>query len=169
MSRLREVSIRTAILTSLTVFSPCAVTDEIVAILDLKFMEDTGDTAAVMCVGDGDEDCVVWATYYLFEASVDKIISGTLPERRFFLIYGQHALRKKNFRNVVALLKRRDVSDPNEPPYQITQWGKKRKMYCFDRREGEDIDVEISNDGHQQLNCFDPDYYDGRESIEIRR
>ena len=89
--------------------------DEIVAILDLKFIEDTGDTATIICFGENNEDCGVWATDYLFEAKVDKVISGELSDDRFLVLFGKHALKKKSFRNVIALLKKRKVDDPSEP------------------------------------------------------
>ncbi len=83
--------------------APLASAEEIVAILDLKFIEDTGEAAVFVC-GD-DEPCGTWATYYLFEANVDRVISGELPTDRFRVLYGQHALKQnKYFRNVVTLL-----------------------------------------------------------------
>ncbi|WP_129775207.1 hypothetical protein [Peristeroidobacter soli] len=38
---------------------------DLVAIVDLKFLESTDQPAAVMCFGDKDEDCVLWATHNL--------------------------------------------------------------------------------------------------------
>ena len=139
--------------------APYAPAEEIVAVLDLKFIEDTGDTAVVFCFGEDDEDCGTWATYYLFEARVDKIISGDLPDKRFLVIYGKHALKKRNFRNVIALLKRREGDDPSEPQYRITQWGEKRKMYCFDRREDEGTEIDVERNYQHKLNCYDQKFY----------
>ena len=133
--------------------------EEIVAILDLKFVEDTGDTAAVLCFGEEDADCGVWATYYLFEASVDKVISGELPNDKFLVLFGRHALKKRSFRNVIALLKERDVEDPNEPQYRISQWGEKRTMYCFDRRDDDEIEIDVERNERFSLNCFDQKTY----------
>lgn len=136
-----------------------ATAEEIVAILDLKFIEDTGDTAAALCFGENDEDCGVWATHYLFEAKVDKVISGELPDERFLVLFGKHALKKKNFRNIIALLKKREVDDPSEPQYRISQWGEKRTMYCFDRREDDDTETDVERDDQYELNCYDQKFY----------
>ncbi len=76
---------------------PGVSAEEIVAILDLKFIEETDLTAAVMCYGDDEDDCFQWAVHYLFEAKVDKVVSGNLPDKRFLVLYGSHALRKKTF------------------------------------------------------------------------
>ena len=38
--------------------------DDLVALVDLKFLEATDKTAEVMCFGEGDSDCGVWATFY---------------------------------------------------------------------------------------------------------
>ena len=133
--------------------------EEIVAVLDLKFIEETDKTAVVMCYGNDDDDCGVWAVHYMFEAKVDKVISGNLPDKRFLVLFGKHALARKNIRNVVALLKKLDVDDPDEPQYQITQWGERRKMYCFDRREDDETEVGVEVNGKYQLNGYDPEYY----------
>ena len=108
--------------------APSVASEEIVAVLDLKFIEETDDTAVVMCLGEEDDDCFQWAVYYVFEAKVDKVISGELPDKRFRVLFGRHAL-KKNFRNVIALLKERETDNSDEPKYRIFQWGEKRTTY----------------------------------------
>ena len=134
-----------------------ASAEEIVAILDLKFVEETDLTAAVMCYGDDEDDCHPWAVHYLFEAKVDKVISGNLPEKRFLVLYGSHALKKKNFRNIIALLKERDANGPGEARYRIAQWGEKRSMYCFDKMQGDDTEIDVARNGQSELNCYDQD------------
>lgn len=155
----RKTLIRPLIATVLLFVTPAAMAEEIVAILDLEFIEDTGDTAAVLCFDEDDADCGVWATYYLFEAKVDKVISGELPSERFLVLYGQHALKKENFRNVVALLKEREVENPSEPQYRIFQWGEKRTMYCFEKRDDDNTEIDVERNERFSLNCFDQDTY----------
>ncbi len=133
--------------------------EEIVAIVDLKFIEETEDTAAVLCLGDEDDDCFPWAVYYIFEARIDKVISGNLPDKRFRVLFGRHALKKKNFRNVIALFEERETDDPDEPQYRISQWGEKRTMYCFDYREDDDAEISVSRNDQFELNCYDQDSY----------
>jgi len=143
-----------AIITSTLLMPPTVVADEIVAILDLKFIENTGEPGGYLCIGD--EECGVWAVFYLFEASVDKVISGELPEKKFLVLYARHALREKSFRNIVALLKAREPDDFSAASYQITQWGEKRDMYCFSRRDDEDVESDVILNDQYPLNCYDP-------------
>ena len=143
----------------LFLISSFAEGDEIVAILDLQFIEDTGDTAVVICFGENDEDCGEYATYYLFEAKVDKVISGELPDDRFLVLFGKHALRKKNFRNVIALLEKRDTDDPDEPQYRISRWGEKRTMYCFDHWHDDDTEIGVLRNDEFELNCYEQKFY----------
>lgn len=140
------------------------MSDEIVAILDLKFIEDTGDTSMVLCYDENDEECGTWATYYLFEARVRKTIRGELPNKRFRVLYGQHALKKKDFYTVIALLEPIDPPDPgvppdpNEPQYRLRR-GEKRTMYCFDYVEGDDTDVVVERNDQIELSCYDRKTY----------
>ena len=64
-----------------------------IAILDLKFIADTGKPAGYLCLGNKDEDCVEWATLYVFEARVRKVLKGELAHKRFRVVGGRHALR----------------------------------------------------------------------------
>ena len=142
--------------------------EQIVAMLDLKFIEDTGETASLVC--DGVDDCYVYATHYLFDAKVDKVISGDLPDKRFRVQYGTHALRKKNFRNVVALLKKQESGGQGqeEAQYVIEQWGEKLKLYCFEAdfddesdeksdEESKDAGLEnvVNPNDRRALNCYE--------------
>ncbi len=155
--------------TCVLVFASYASADEIVAVLDLKFIEETDKVAALMCFGENNEDCDVWAMHYLFEAKVDKVISGELPEKRFPVLYGRHAMKKENYRNVVVMLKRLDAAEESDPQYRILQWGEKRDMYCFDQRFDVETEVAVEVNSKHQLNCFDPDLNLGKESFEIQQ
>ena len=128
--------------------------EEIVAVLDLKFIENTGEPGGYLCFDD--DECGVWAVFYLFEASVDRVISGELPEKKFLVLYARHALREKNFRNIIALLKKREPDDFSEASYQITQWGQKRDLYCFNRRDDEEVETDVILNDQYPLNCYDP-------------
>ncbi|MEM8815075.1 MAG: hypothetical protein AAGE85_04570 [Pseudomonadota bacterium] len=143
---------------ALSATSPRAHAEDVVAVLDLKFIEDTGDPARLLCLDEINDDCITWATFYLFEAKVDRVVSGDLPAKRFLVLFGRHALPEKNLRNVVALLTKLKTDDPNRPRYQVTQIGDKREVYCFDRLAGQEAEIEL--DGERPLRCFDPDRSD---------
>ena len=142
----------------LALLAPPAVhADEtVVAILDLKFIEDTGDPASVLCLGDDEESCVQWASLYLFEARVRKTISGELPRGPFRVLGGRHALIKKNLRGVIAILTKLEAGEPEAPRYQILRWGSKMELYCFEpppKRQSEaELDVDLEG---TQLSCYD--------------
>lgn len=149
-----RTSVLTAVLASAMLISPRLCAEEIVAILDLKFIENTGEPGGYICFDD--DECGVWAVFYLFEASVDEVISGDLPEKKFLVLYARHALREKNFRNVVALLKEREPDDISAAKYQITHTGQVREMYCFTRRDDEEVDTDVVLNDQHSLNCYDP-------------
>ena len=141
-------------LASTMLISPRLDAEEIVAILDLKFIENTGEPGGYICFDD--DECDVWAVFYLFEASVDEVISGDLPDKKFLVLYARHALREKNFRNVVALLKEREPDEFSAAKYQIAHTGQEREMYCFTRREDEEVDTDVILNDQHPLNCYDP-------------
>lgn len=149
-----RTSILTVTLASAMLISPRSGAEEIVAVLDLKFVENTGEPGGYICFDD--DECDVWSEYYLFEASVDKVISGDLPEKKFFVLYARHNLGEKNLRNVVALLKEREPGEFSAAKYQITHTGQEREMYCFTRREGEEVDTDVTLNGRLPLNCHEP-------------
>lgn len=60
-----------------------AIAEEIVAIVDLEFVEETETVAAVLCMGDEETDCDPWAHYYVFEATPIRVLRGSLPEEPF--------------------------------------------------------------------------------------
>lgn len=156
---MRITPIRFALTATSLLIATSAAAEEIVAILDLKFIEETDKTASVLCLGENDDDCFEWAVHYIFEAKVDKIISGDLPDERFRVLFGSHALKKKNFRNIIALLKEREADDPDEPRYRISQWGEKRTMYCFDYWKDDDTETGVLRNDQFELNCYDQEFY----------
>lgn len=79
--------------------SGLARAQELIAELDLKFVRETRQVVALMCL---DDDCVPSAYGYVFEARVKRRIFGAAPEGRFTVLYGHHALPTKNFAGVVA-------------------------------------------------------------------
>lgn len=131
--------------------------EDVIAILDLKFIEDTGRPAGYLCLGEGEEDCVEWAPLYLFEARVRKVLKGELPRKPFRLLGGRHALMKKDIRGVVAILKKLEESNPDEPQYQIQRWGSKMELYCFGPsvEEQKQTNVAVDLEG-VSLSCYDP-------------
>jgi hypothetical protein len=132
--------------------SPKCLAEELAAVLDLKFIKDTGETAEVMCFGEAEEDCGTWATFYLFEAKVKKVISGDFPKNKFKVLFGAHALKVGNFKGVVATLK--SLPEDHEARYQITEWGEEKEMYCFRAEEGEEYNVK-QEPGGPDFRCYE--------------
>ena len=113
----------TLAMVTLTIHATASAAD-LVALVDLEFLRETDKTAAVMCFGDSEEDCGVWATFYLYKAKIRKIITGTEPRKTVLVLYGHHALLKKDFRGVLASMIKLESKDEKEPQYQITSWGR---------------------------------------------
>jgi hypothetical protein len=140
------------IFTLLLLLPTCLSAEEIVAVLDMKFIKDTGETAVTLCFDHDEEDCVQWATFNLYEAKVKKVLSGELPSKKIKVIYGRHALMPKRFSNVAVVLV--PLKDHKEAEYQIQEWGELRKMYCFKGNDRQPKNVSDEN-SEQQLKCYD--------------
>ena len=133
----------------LILLSPLAYTQDLVAILDLKFVKKTDNAAAWMCYGENDEDCHPWAYFYIFDAKVKDVISGELNKKKIRVLFGRHALKQGRHKNVIATLSKLERGE--EAEYQILEWGTKKEMYCFSgegnkmynvRLESSDIDLK---------------------------
>jgi hypothetical protein len=138
---------------------PHVIAEEVVAVVDLKFLKETDQTAAVLCLGesDEDEDCVVWAHHYLWEARIRKVIAGAVTEKRFLVLFGRHALMKKDIRNIVVLMKRLESNSPAEARYQILEWGHKRQLVCFSAEIARQAPWKLGSPGGDAINCFEAD------------
>lgn len=136
--------------------SPSAFSEEVIAVVDLKFLEDTGEAASTLCFEEeGQSDnCTTWATLYLFEARVRKVIHGELVRRQFPVWFGRHALKKGNIRNVVARLK--PLPAQHEASYQIVALGEKEELYCFATDEGQAANVIVELQGIR-MQCYEPE------------
>ncbi|MGN0921732.1 MAG: hypothetical protein ACI4NJ_08445 [Cellvibrio sp.] len=131
-------------------FSSCCHSEELIAKLDLKFIKDTGKTAGVMCYGDNEADCHTWATFYLYEAKVKKVVSGSLPENKFTVIYGRHALRKNNHKGVVVRLNK--LLPDADAQYQISEFGQNYELVCFQSDESKNFSAGLEL-GNEKLKC----------------
>jgi hypothetical protein len=127
--------------------------EDLVAVVDLKFLEETELTAAVICFGE--DECDVWATHYLWEARVRKVISGTEPDKRFLVLFGAHALKQQDFRNVLATMKRLEPGAYPNARYQIQQWGEQRELVCFASSAAPNAPLELKEGGAESQRCFD--------------
>lgn len=132
--------------------------EELIAIVDLKYLKETEQVVATMCIG---EECFPWAHGYLFEARVRKVINGDLPEganqAKFLVLYGHHAMRTADVRGVVAKL-RKLTDGIDGAQYQIADTGTDGGKYCF-RWYSSDDEAPAENHGGQLLRCFYPDEY----------
>ena len=156
---MKQMLISLFVVLILVATSPSAHAEDIVAILDLEFIEDTGETAAVLCLGDDDSDCVPWATFYVFEATPLRVIKGELPEEPFAVLFGRHALKKQDFYDVVAMIEHLEDADPDRPQYQILKRGERLSMYCFDRQDGDEAELAVELNDSEQLKCFHPERF----------
>jgi len=107
-------------LISLAVLSTSfAAAQEIKVLADLKFLENTQEAASQFCV-DG-EGCNTWATFYLYDATVVKRLSGGLKEVEFKVIYGRHALAEQDMRNAQLTLSKLPTGNKFNAMYQVTE------------------------------------------------
>jgi hypothetical protein len=131
--------------------------DELVALVDLKFLRETDETAAVLCLGDEESDCGVWATHYLWKATVRRVYSGVEAERHFLVLYGRHALLKKNIREMAVVLKRLKPDAPFGARYQVVDLGVPQKLVCFRRALSRKDAQSLSRPGADPLSCLGAD------------
>lgn len=133
--------------------SPVTLAEEVIAVVDLKFLKETGKVASTLCFegGDIENDCTTWATFYLFEARVKKVVSGEPRARKFHVWFGRHALRKGNIKNMVAKLK--PLPQENEVDYQVIEWGERKELYCFGADENESYNTNIELQG-TNMQCY---------------
>lgn len=130
-----------------------ALAEDLVAVVDLKFLKDTGEASSTLCFEEVNEekDCATWATFYLFEARVKKVVSRELSGRKFRVWFGIHALKKGNIKNMVAKL--RPLPPEHEAEYQIVAWGEKKELYCFEAKERETYNTNIEPEG-TNMQCY---------------
>lgn len=133
-----------------------ALAEDVIAVVDLKFLKDTGEASSTLCFEEVNEekDCATWATFYLFEARVKKVVSGELSSRKFRAWFGVHALKKGNIKNMVAKLK--PLPPEREAEYQILAWGEKMELFCFDAKENETFNTNIEPEG-KKMQCYGHD------------
>jgi hypothetical protein len=139
--------------------SPCFAEpeEELVAVVDLKFLRETDETAAVLCLGEEESDCGVWATHYLWRATVRKVYAGAEVERHFLVLYGRHALRKKDIREMTVVMKRLKENAPFGARYQVVDLGIRQKLLCFRHPlQREDVQT-LSKPGADPLSCLGTD------------
>jgi len=99
---------------------PCCAfaVNEIKVQADLEFLLDTQKESGKLCFGE--KDCSTWSTFYLFNASVNKVIVGTEPSPSFKVIYGRHALLKQDLNDVVITLRELEQGNSFGAKYQVT-------------------------------------------------
>lgn len=137
--------------------APAAADVPSVALIDLHFIKATDRVGAVMCYGDLDEDCHPWAHIYVYEVRVRKTLHGEAPPKKFRAIYSRHALLKKDFLGVVALVRKLDEPGVDGETHQISEWAERVDVWCFRRLDLDGkADVKVE-DGEKKLNCYKQD------------
>lgn len=125
---------------------------EIVAVLDLKFVKETESVAAWMCYGEHEEDCHPWAYFYVFDATVQEVVTGNLTHKKIKVLFGRHALKKGRHKNIVASLSR--LPGTSEADYQIVELGSIKKMYCFSDNANKLYNVRLET-SKADLKCYE--------------
>jgi hypothetical protein len=128
---------------------------ETVAFIDMKFMQDTGKTGAVMCDDRGD-NCQRWAGLYVFEVRVRQVLAGDEPPRKFIATFSKHALKQGNFKRVMARPEKLDKPNADTgATYHIRDWAWPRELYCFrqmpDAKTGE---YKVEKEG-EHFGCYE--------------
>lgn len=126
--------------------------EDLIAVLNLKFIKDTGNPATFICFDEAGEECEPYSTFYLYEAKIKKVLSGEFSSKKFKVIYGRHALVQKNLKNVVASLSK--LEDYQEAEFQIIEWGEFREMYCFRGKYSQPYNISDVKRG-QRLKCYE--------------
>ncbi len=133
--------------------------EDIVAVVDLRFIEDTEEPSNYMCLEE--DDCFVWGHYYLYDARVRSVINGELPESRFRVIWGGHSLPRRTIRRIVVMLDPLSGEHDDERAYRIRLLGgvgREHTMYCFRRAdEGEDAEPDyiVESASGESMNCYE--------------
>jgi hypothetical protein len=136
-------------------FRNVAWAGDLVAIVDLEFIRATDQPAVIMCYGDEDENCGVWATLNLYRARIHKVIEGTESRESMLVMFGRHALGHEDLPAIIATMNKLEVKEAADPEYQIVSWGDKREMFCLPRREDDTEEFELRKDGEESLTCYD--------------
>jgi hypothetical protein len=128
---------------------------DLVATVDLKFIRATDETASVMCSGDKEDNCAVWATLNIYQARIRKLHFGTESRKTVLVYFGKHALKEMDFRRLTVTMSKLESKSESDPQYRIWDWADKRKLFCFPRRQDENEGLELKRDGEQSLTCYD--------------
>lgn len=128
---------------------------DLVAVVDLEFIRPTDQTAAVLCMGDKESDCVVWATHNLYRAKIKKVVVGEKPRKTPLVLFGKHALKEKDFRNVTVTMDKLETKTEADPQYVVRGWAEERKFFCFPRFPDETDGFELKKEGEQSQTCYE--------------
>lgn len=128
--------------------------EDLVALVDLKYLRETDKVAEVMCFGEGDQDCGVWAIYYLGEAHVRKVIRGTAPNDRILVLYRSHALQKKDFPDLIVRFETLEDGPYANANYKIL-WGDELHLACFEETKAPDAPLKLEEEGDDARKCYE--------------
>jgi hypothetical protein len=120
---------------------------DLLAVVDLIFVRESDQTALNKCSGDEKSACDVWATYYLWEARVRRVLAGVETEKRFMVLFGRHSLVKRNRRRVTVAMKRLEPGSESGARYEVIATGSPQQLLCFDRLVSVEGAQDFSGDG----------------------
>jgi len=137
----------------------------LVAEVDLKFIRETKQVTAVLCLDmDDDEVCGPYANGYLWEARLRRTISGTSPGKKFLVLYGQHALKQKSLARVVGKFSKL-TDDEDGAQYQLVARATEGRLSCFNWLGHDGSGAAEQPRTGMLLHCFAPEGLPG-EGVE---
>lgn len=136
----------------LPIFPLFAIAEEFVAVLDLKFIDETKQAAAWMCYDEIGDNCHPWAYFYVFEARLKKAIEGEFESKKFKVLFGRHALPKRDIKNLVVTM--RKLENESLADYQVLELGSKMQVYCFSGETNKLYNVRDETN-QADLNCYE--------------
>jgi len=125
---------------------------DVVALVDLKFIEETDIPAGMICFGE--DQCDVWAVHYLWEARVRELIHGEEIDRRFRVLFGRHALVKRDLKKRYVALRRLTPEEHPTARYEVIDTGYQRTFLCFSGPMQIESPVLLKEARRREQRCF---------------
>jgi hypothetical protein len=107
-----------------------------IADLDLHFIAETDETAAVLCFDEEGQDCATWARHYLWDARVRKHVAGEKLPERFKVLFGRHALLHADFYLKHAKVLKSQGDQSTLAPYVVIEAERMEMVLHNSKRHG---------------------------------
>lgn len=138
----------------------CAVStpsraEDLVAVVDLTFVEATNIPSDVICAEREAEDCVVWGTLKIYRARITRVVAGVESRKSVLVLLGSHSMPARPIKNRVVKMRAIPAAKASEPQYQIVDFGTKRELYCFKDRGGRGDGYLLDAGSEQASRCYE--------------